>query len=520
MITVYQREQIRRAYFIEQLSIREIARTQGVSRQSIRKALADAEPQPYTLLKPRTKQKLGPFTAKIEQWLTENKRLPRKQRYTATRIFHLLQKEGYTGCASNVRTFVAAWKKRNTTPALFLPLEFEPGQDAQVDWYEAQAILAGNLTTIQVFVMRLNFSRRIYVRAYPNQQQQAFLEAHGLAFAHFGGVPHRLTYDNLSAAVHFKPANGSSRRAQRHETVAFVALRSHYLFESHFCTPGQGHEKGGVEHSAGFSRRNFLVPMPRVASFEELNSFLLEQCLADDARTVERLTENIHTRWQFERSYLRPLPLRQFDCSVTRQVSLTPYSQIVFETNRYSVPVSQARCELTVRAYPFYLEILAPGDLATGQSPRLIARHPRSYASGQDIFDPLHYLPLLERRPGALAYAKPIRQWQKNWPASYQRLLNQLKQTWPQGRGVREFIQILKLHQTNDAKLVERAVEQALSFGCTHYDGVYHCLQRLIQPEQLQLPLLDLSEHPALQNIGQQPVNLPQYDQLLKHKGS
>ena len=271
--------------------------------------------------------------------------------------------------------------------------------------------------------------------------------------------------------------------------------------------PHQGHEKGGVEGSVGFSRRNFLVPMPRVASFEELNQHVLEQCLRDDVRVVDRQAVSIGLAWKSEQSFLRPLPKRPFDCCVTRQVHLNGYSQVTYETNRYSVPVEQARSELVLKAYPFHIEILS--------SQRLLARHERCFGQKQDVFDPLHYLLLLEQRPGALEYAKPLRQWRQDWPACYHLLLRRLREQWPEGRGVKEFVQVLRLHQQYPAQQIEQAVEQALAYGCAHFDGVKHCLEHLGQ-EADRTPLLDLTDRPHLALVGNQPLDLGCYDQLLE----
>jgi transposase len=197
------------------------------------------------------------------------------QQYSAHKIYEILQTEGYQGSESRVRLHVTQWNKQRKAPALFLPLEFEPGQDAQVDWGEAVAIIGGVKQTVEVFVMWLSHSRRRFVMAFPSQKQEAFFFGHVCAFEHFGGVPWRISYDNLSTAVRLM-VQGKGRR----EHGSFVAFRSYYLFESHFCQPGVkgAHEKGGVEASVGFSRRNFLVPIPTVGSFEELNLHLLQSC--------------------------------------------------------------------------------------------------------------------------------------------------------------------------------------------------------------------------------------------------
>jgi hypothetical protein len=188
-------------------------------------------------------------------------------------------------------------------------------------------------------------------------------------------------------------------------------------------------------------------------------------------------------------------------------VHLTPYSQVIYETNRYSVPVEKARRELVIKAYPFRIEILDASEV--------IASHPRCYGHEQDVFNPLHYLTLLEQRPGAFEYARPLKQWRKGWPESYQRLLSTLKNKWPEGRGVKEFVRILKLHQDYPAPMVEQAVEQALSYGCAHFDGVSHCLHHLHEPS-LSSPELDLSDKPHLASVGKHPLDLHCYEQLLE----
>jgi transposase len=502
MITLEQYDRIRRMFHLEEKSGRQIATELGISRQTVTRALRSDQPPTYTLSKPRQAPQLGPYQVRLEALLTENRRLPKKQRYTAHKLFQLLQAEGYAGSESSVQAYAVRWRKAHQRPATFLPLEFEPGQDAQVDWGEAQVILAGTQQTVQLFIMHLSFSRRSFVMAFPAQKQEAFLSGHVCAFAHFGGVPHRISYDNLGAAI--KPLiHGRIREEQR----AFMAFRSCYLFDSHYCTPGQGHEKGGVEASVGFSRRNFLVPLPRVASFEELNRHLLAECVRDDVRVVHGQPVSIGQAWRAEQPLLRPLPSRPYECCITRLVHLSAYSQVSFETNRYSVPVEQARRELLLKAYPFHVDILS--------QTHLLARHPRCYDREQDLFDPLHYLPLLEQRPGALEYARPLRQWRADWPQSYHRLLRRLRETWPDGRGVKEFVRILRLHQQYPARQVEHAVEQALAYGCVHFDGVTHCLEHLHAP--LTDPrLLDLSDKPQLARVGSQPLDLQVYDQLVE----
>jgi hypothetical protein len=315
------------------------------------------------------------------------------------------------------------------------------------------------------------------------------------------GVPQRLAYDNLTTAVR-KVLSGHNRLEQ----TAFITFRSHYLFASHFCTPGEGHEKGQIEHGVGYVRRNFLVPIPIVSSFAALNALLLARCEQDAMRQVQGQEASIGTMWQQEQPLLRSLPSHDLPCCITLQATRTPYSQVIFETNRYSVPVDQGGSHLTLRAYPFQVEIL--------DREQVLATHPRCYGREQDLFDPLHYLPLLEVRPGAFEYAKPIRRWRETWPSNYAVLLNRLRHQDGDGPGLRSFIQILKLHQTYPAPLIEAAIDQALEFGCLHADGVRLCLHHLLHPEQPH-PRLDLTEQPHLAALGAQPISLEAYETLL-----
>ena len=320
-------------------------------------------------------------------------------------------------------------------------------------------------------------------------------------YAYINGVPRRIAYDNLKAAVQ-RILEGRTRKEQER----FILFRSHYLFESHFCTPGQAHEKGRVEKGVGFSRRNYLAAVPSFASFEDLNEHLLASCLSDDGRQVDRQTMTIGEAWEMERPCLLPLPGKDFECCVSKPVVLNGYSQVEYETNRYSVPTDQAYRNLMVQAYPLRIDILHLHDI--------IASHRRCYERKQDIIDPLHYLALLEQRPGAFDHAKPIRRWRESWPPVYERLLAHLRGKWPDGRGVREFIGILKLHHDNPADRVADAVTQALQYGCGHLDGVQLCLRQLTETQPPASPI-DLANWPQLVGVGAQELDLACYDQLL-----
>lgn len=503
MIKVDKIEQIRRAYHLEHQSMRQIARELHCSRHTIKKAIASAAEGKYTLKEPRPAPVLGSYKTRIKELLEQNDHLPGKHRLTGHGIFEQISKEKYKGSESGVLHYLWRLRRAKRQAKVYLPLEFEPGQDAQVDWGEADVILAGQQITVQIFVIRLCYSRKLFVMAFPRQKQECFLTGHVTAFHFFGGIPQRLTYDNLKTAVK-TILTGHTREEQN----AFILFRSHYLFDSYFCTPGAGHEKGRVEGGVGYARRNFMTPLLRANSFDDLNEQLRQACLADDERRVDRQPGTIAEAWQQEQAQLRPLPARDLDCCRAVTARLNRYSQVTVETNRYSVPTDRAVPTLRVKLYPFEVLIYRPDE------PEPIAVHPRCYGQQQDILEPRHYLPLLAQRPGAFNHAKPLRQWRATWPAVYEQLLAELQRRQPDGGGVKQFIQVLQLHQQYPAELVEQAISQALHYHCPHPDGVELCLRQLLQPE-LPLTSLNLSHKPALQTVGQQPADLTAYNQLL-----
>ena len=302
----------------------------------------------------------------------------------------------------------------------------------------------------------------------------------------------------------------------RQEQTAFIEFRSHYLFESRFCNPAAGNEKGQVENGVGYVRRNFMTPIVEAETFEDLNQQLLRACEADDARRVSRQPQSIGEMWRAEQPKLRAVPT-DYECCRHHEVTLNRYSQVVFETNRAqrapAVPVNVAQKQLILKAYPFHIEIRTPKVWIT--------QHERCYGREQDILNPLHYLPLLAERPGAFEHATPMRQWRSQWPPVYEELLARLRAkaegdsaTQKESRAIRTLVEILMMHQTQPPELIEQAVTQALADGIAHPEGVTFCLNRLLDPTPTVAPL-SLEDRPELQEIGTQPMNLDRYNQLL-----
>lgn len=497
-----EREVLRRAYYVDRKSQRQIAKEEGISRKTVKKVVEAKEDK-------RSKRQgssvYEPYRARVEELLEENAGLPTKQRYTVRKVYEIIQEEGYSGCESRVRQEVGKWKKRRNPQEVYIPLSFEPGQEAQCDWGEALVVMEGEEVVVQVYVLRMCYSRRLFVMAFPSQKRECFLSGHVHAFAYFGGVPHRISYDNVPTAVKVTYSlEEGKRELKREENQAFIAFRSYYLFESHFCTPSQPHEKGGVENGVGYSRRDMLVPIPRVKGYEELNRLLRSRCDRENERKVRGQERSIGELWEEERKALRPLPTREYDCAEIVEARVTPYSQVIYETNRYSLPAKRGRELAVIRASPFQIEIMEEG--------KVLARHPRSYERGQDLFDPQHYLSLLKQRPGAFDHALPLKKWKKQWPPCYQEMLAKLREKWPEGRGIKEFLGILELHQRYPARVVEMAVKQALTYGCAHVDGVLLCIYQMLGREERKGEEVQGSKD---ESEGQ-PINLARYEEVMK----
>jgi len=496
VLQVDEREDIRRAYFIEGKSVRRIARERHHDRETVRRALADTPGPPrYSLRAPRPQPVLEPVRGLIDQWLEEDEARPPKQRHTARRIYDRLVAEyGFAGAQSTVRRYVR--EQRPLKREVFVPLDHDPSE-AQVDWGEASFYLDGQLTLMNLFCLRLCHCQRIFLRAYPRQGREAFFAGHVAAFDALGGVPSTITYDNLSSAV--KQVLKGNHREEQQE---FVAFRSHCLFASNFCRPGEGHEKGLVENLVGFGRRNYLVPLPNVKSFDELNAFLAERCQADMARHL-RSGQTVADVWEEDRKELLPLPLHAWPCCLTQPAKVNSTCLVSFDTNRYSVPALYAYRKVVVRAYVDEVKI-ALGD-------KVIASHRRCYERGRDILDPYHYLPVLLRKPRAFRQAKPVRAYP--WPESFRRALAFLEERYPEGKGVKEYVRILALKEQVGEERLGEAVERALRYNCVGLDAIRHFLHQMESPWQEPLPLTVLP--PSLAAFAAPARDLSQYNRLL-----
>jgi hypothetical protein len=250
-----------------------------------------------------------------------------------------------------------------------------------------------------------------------------------------------------------------------------------------------------------------MTPILKVNSYQELNAILWKACQENVNRHVRGKAAPVAALWEEERSQLLPLSAKDFSACADYVVHPNAYSQVTLDTNRYSVPVTHRNSPLVLQAYAFTIKVLDHQEI--------VAEHPRCFDREQDIIEPLHYWTLVEQRPGAFEHAIPVRRWRQKWPRVYDQLLDEMRQRFPDGRGVREFIAVLKLHQDHPQKQVEQAVAMALELGSAHLDGVSLCLRQLQETETLPRSL-DLHANPRLAEFGHQPVNLHQYDALLR----
>ena len=433
----------------------------------VRQAIAGALPPPHRY-SPRVKPKLDGVMAFIDAVLDADRHAPRKQRHTARRIYRRILKEyPDAGVAeSTVRNHVRERKRRMGLELreTFVPQSYGWGQEAQVDWYEAWADLGDERTKVQVFVMRSMASGAAFHRAYPHATQQALLEAHELAFDYFGGVFRLLRYDNLASAV-----RKILRGHRREETVRFVAFRSHWRFAAEFCTPGEGHEKGGVEGEGGYFRRNHLVPVPSVADLDALNALLLAGCREDEARLLDGRTELVGTAMTTERDHLLPRAAEGFDLAEIVFPLVDKLGCVTVKTNRYSAP-ARAGTRVEARVHPLHVEVWHGG--------RRIARHERCHSRRQHVLDLEHYLDVLGHKPGAMAGSKPLAQWRAagRWPACYDELWDRLLARHGKQNGTRAMVAVVALGREFGHDELRAAIATAVSLGACDVAAVRYLL--------------------------------------------
>jgi transposase len=486
--------EIRRRVLVDGLTKRAACRQYGIHWDTLTKILQHPEPPGYRRTAPRPRPKLDSFLGVIHQILQDDKKAPRKQRHTARRIFQRLRDEhGYQGGLSIVKEAVAAWRTRSAE--VFVPLAHPPGE-AQVDFGEAEIRLDGQPAKVALFVMTLPYSDALFVRAFPRECTEAFLEGHVRAFAFLGGVPRRISYDNLKIAV-ARITGGRGRVVTRE----FRRLKSHHLLEAHFCRVRRPNEKGHVETLVGYARRNFLVPVPAVAGgLEPLNEQLERACREDLERRLRGKPTIKADLLAEEQRALLPAPAEAFVAARVESRDVDSLSLVSFDANQYSVPTEFAHHRATVIGAVDTVRIVV-GD-------RQVAAHPRCWGREQVTYDPVHYLALLERKPGALDFAAPLAGWEL--PVCFGVLRRRLEAEFG-GPGTRRFVKVLRLLEHASLAELTRAVERALELGVADDDAVRLTLeQRREQP----VGLFCLDGRPHLKLVAVPTPDLGSYSSL------
>ncbi len=477
MLKVENIELIRKLVLIDGLSQNEVAQRLGHSKRSVKRALDNPEPRPYTLSGPRKSPVVEAVRPIVQQWLQDDQSKPRKQRHTQTRIYERLRDEyQFTGSRRTISTLVN--KLQGKTPEVFCPIDHPLAGEVQIDWGQAIVNLSGQQTKVMIFCARSAYSKATFVRAYLRDDMISFLDAHVHMFAWLGGVPNKLAYDNLKTAVAHVYAGKSRQLTQR-----FIALRSHYLFTSRFCNVASGNEKGHVENSVKRAERTYLTPLPQVNSLGALNQHLSQWTERDLQRIDKEAGKTYGQLFQEEQKQFRPLPESPFAACVSNAIRIDKRATVPHAQSRYSVPVEFATQHATVRAFIDRIEVLCDN--------KIIATHQRA-RPGEWSLQIAHYISLLETKPGLLDSGKPF--VKQAWARNQELFRNELEYRY-QGDGTRRFIDILLLAKRYDWQDVCRAIDACCQCQAFNEAAV---LMELGRVQVTTATPLDLNSHPEL----------------------
>ena len=497
-------EEIRRDRRVESLSIRELAERHKVHRRAVRQALASALPPPRKEYVARARPAIDPWTDVIDAWLIGDKDVHRKQRHTARRVWQRLVAE-HGAVLSEVTVSRYVTRRRVELDLVkvevFIPQSHEPGAEAEVDFGEFYATIGGMLVKVWMFVMRLSHSGRAFHISFGTQAQEAFLEGHVLAFQHFGGVPGRVRYDNLKPAV-IRILKGRDRT----EAERFVALRSHYGFESFFCQPGLkgAHEKGGVEGEIGRFRRRHLVPVPKALTLAELNEDIGAGDLLDDSRVITGRPVTVGAAFAAERTTLMALPSEAFDPARLLLARVDKRARISVRQCYYSVPARYVSRRLSVRLSARTVEVF--------DGAKCVATHERAFGRYVEVLLLDHYLEVLKTKPGGLPGATALVQAKASgtFTHTHQRYWDVVRRAHGDAAGTRALVEVLLAHRTLPAAVLIAAMDRAVQSGCLDPQVVL-IDARAGQAAQL-APVIPIA---ALAKYDRPAPSLTDYDQLL-----
>ncbi len=486
---------IRRAYFQDRKSIKQICRELRVSRNTVRKVIRSGATELIYERRVQPLPKIGPWAGTLDDMLSANARKPKRERLTLIRVFEELRARGYDGGYDAVRRYASVWNReeREATASAYVPLTFDPGEAYQFDWSHEIVVIDGVTTTVKVAHVRLCHSRMLCVRAYPRETQEMVFDAHDKAFAFFGGTCTRGIYDNMKTAVDTIFV-GRDRAYNRR----FQQMCGHYLVEPVACTPASGWEKGQVENQVGVVRRRFFVPRPKFKSYAELNAWLVDRCVAwaKASPHPELKDRTIWDVFQAERESLVPY-VGPFDGFHALPAAVSKTCLVRFDNNRYSVDARAVGRPVEIRAYAERIEFWQDG--------KVVGRHERAFGRNKDIYDPLHYIPVLARKPGALRNGAPFRDWEL--PPAIRRVQRKLGKL---PNGDRQMVQILSMIPTDGLEAVEAACSEALREGAPAAAVVLNILARHREPA----PPLTIATPDALRLTYEPVADCKRYDSL------
>ena len=495
MLVVETVGRIRREHLVQRKSIKQIARNLGISRNTVRKILRSGETSFAYERDVQPQPKLGRWKADLDRMLVENAAKSLRERLTLIRLFEDLHGLGYAGGYDAVRRYARSWQREHasqTAPA-FVPLSFAPGEACQFDWSHEIVLLNGVTVTVKVAHMRLCHSRMMFVRAYPRETQEMVFDAHERAFAFFKGACTRGIYDNMTTAVETVFV-GKERLYNRR----FQQMCGHYLVEPAACTPASGWEKGQVENQVGLVRERFFTPRLRFKTYDELNAWLADKCVAY-ARAHPHPERPDRTVWEvFEEERPKLVAYRgRFDGFHALPASVSKTCLVRFDNNKYSVNASAVGRPVEIHAYADRVVIRQDG--------RVVADHPRSFGRGEAIYDPWHYVPVLARKPGALRNGAPFKDWVL--PTALERVRRKLAGS---NDGDRQMVAVLAAVLTDGLPAVEAACAQAITDGVHSSDVIINILARRRDPA----PAVTILTPDAL-TLRHAPVaDCARYDQL------
>jgi transposase len=495
MLVVETVAKIRRAYFVQGKAIKAICRELNVSRKVVRKILRSEATEFRYRREEQPMPRLGPWQEALDRLLASNEGKPRREHLTLIRVFEELRGLGYEGGYDAVRRYARVWLRDRATAAVgaFIPLSFAPGEAYQFDWSYEIVLINGTTVTVKVAHVRLCHSRMLFVRAYPRETQEMVFDAHDRAFGFFKGACRRGIYDNMKTAVETIFV-GRERAYNRR----FLQMCSHYLVEPEACTPASGWEKGQVENQVGLVRERFFTPRLRVKSYEELNAWLLEQCVtyAKAHPHPELRDRTVWEVFEAERPNLVPYPGR-FDGFHAVPASVSKTCLVRFDNNKYSVAANAVGRPVEIRAYADRIELRQDG--------RPVGEHRRCFVRDQTMFDPWHYVPVLARKAGALRNGAPFKDWVL--PTGLERIRRKLAGA---ADGDRQMVNILAAVLSDGLSAVEAACLEALHDGVHSADVVINILARRREPE----PPVTISTPDALRLRHAPTADCARYDSI------